>query len=92
MKLQNLRRWAKMDLRFWRGRGESEARLLAMKVELLKVEVEELLARPVVSIEDLNANMERIDGWAGEVQLRLARLEGSVGAAGNASPEEPRGD
>ena len=78
-----------MDLRFWRRRGESEARVLALKVELLKVEVEEMLARPVISIEDWNANLERIDGWAGEVQLRLARLEGEVGVAGNASPEEP---
>ena len=60
-----------------------------MKVELLKVEVEEMLARPVISIEDWNANLERIDRWAGEVQLRLARLEGEVGVAGNASPEEP---
>ena len=81
-----------MDLRFWRRRGESEAGVLALKVELLKVEVEEMLARPVISIEDWNANLERIDGWAGEVQLRLARLEGEVGVAGNASPEEPRGD
>jgi len=81
-----------MDLRFWRRRGESEARVLALKVELLKVEVEEMLARPVISIEDWNANLERIDRWAGEVQLRLARLEGEVGVAGNASPEEPRGD
>ena len=78
-----------MDLRFWRRRGESEARVLALKVELLKVEVEEMLARPVISIEDWNANLERIDRWAGEVQLRLARLEGEVGVAGNASPEEP---
>ena len=81
-----------MDLRFWRRRGESEARVLALKVELLKVEVEEMLARPVISIEDWNANLERIDGWAGEVQLRLGRLESLVGVAGNASPEEPRGD